>query len=345
MAKGLPVTPREDGKTRRRAGADADAPTRLVGVDLVRVLGVLAILAGHVWYASDTAHLLTYSWHVPAFFMLSGYLWHEARSLREELSRRWSSIIVPYIVWWFVVCAVYLTWALVKGFGLATPLYYVALAAWGGGVAFRPFTAFWFFSALVVAVLYLRLLQGRAAWWAWAGAIAAIVVCHVLTPLAVRSPMAVVQGVACALFVLVGMQLQRVRPRLQHPGRTGAVLLLTGIALMTVPAYQPLEIKSADLGTPVLSVVVACSLCAGLILVAERLTVGVGSRVAAVVTTLAACATVTILLHGVPMLLLETPRSGGWLDFVIVVAVSVGVALLVARTPWAPWLSGRRMLR
>ena len=41
----------------------------------------------------------------------------------------------------------------------------------------------------------------------------------------------------------------------------------------------------------------------------------------------------TLLLHGVPMLLLETPRSGGWLDFVAVVALSGGAALLVGAHP------------
>ena len=342
--KGCRVTQREDDRTRSTSGGNA-ANARLAGVDLVRVLGVLAILAGHVWYSSDTAHHLTYSWHVPAFFVLSGYLWQAARPLRTEFSRRWSSIIVPYIVWWFVVCAVYLAWAAAKNFGFAGPMYYVALAVWGGGVAFRPFTAFWFFSAFVVAVLFLRLVQRRPAWWAWAGAIAAIVFCHVLTPLAVRSPLAVVQGVACALFVLVGMQLQRVRPRLHLPGWIGLALVLAGAGLMAIPAYEPLEIKSADFGTPVLSVAVACLLVVGLILVAEQVTEGLGTRSAAVLTTLAGCSTVAMLVQGVPMLLMGTPRSGGWLDFVVVVAASVGVALVVMRTPWAPWLSGRKMLR
>lgn len=322
-----------------------DDSDRLVGVDLVRVLGVLAILAGHVWYASDTAHLLTYSWHVPVFFLLSGYLWQDARSLRVELARRWSSIIVPYLVWWFVVCAVYLTWAVASGYGVLKPMYYVLLAAWGGALAFRPFTAFWFFSALVVAVLFLRLVRHQHAWWAWGSAAAAIVACHLFTPVAVRSPLAVVQGLACVLFILIGIQVRDARPRIRRPGWTGTALLLAGAALMFLPWYEPLEIKSADFGTPVLSIVVACLLGTGLILVAERLTDGAGRRVASVVTTLAACATVTILVHGVPMLLLETPRSGGWIDFVVVVAVSVAVALLVARTRWAPWLSGRKMLR
>lgn len=318
---------------------------RLVGIDLVRVLGVLAILAGHVWYTSDAAHLVTYSWHVPVFFLLSGYLWTDARTLRQELARRWGSIIVPYIVWWLVVCAVYVTWALANGYGIRAPVYYVALAVWGGGAAFRPFTAFWFFSALVVAVLFLRLVQHRPAWWAWGGAVLAIAACHLFTPIALRSPLAVVQGVACALFVLIGMQLRRVRPGIRAPGRTGAALLLAGVALMTLPGYKTLEIKSADFGTPVLSVVVASLLGVGLILALERLTDGVGAGVASVVTTLAACATVVILVHGVPMLLLETPRSGGWLDFVVVVTSSVGLALVVMRTRWARWLGGRTMLR
>jgi fucose 4-O-acetylase-like acetyltransferase len=330
-----------------REGADADrgTGTRLVGIDLVRVLGILAILAGHVWYSSDLSHLLTYSWHVPVFFMLSGYLWHDARSLHEELRHRWSSIIVPYIAWWLVVCVVYLTWAVVKGYGFALPLYYLALAAWGGALAFRPFTAFWFFSALVLAVLFLRLMQGRPAWWAWAGAVSAIVVCHVLTPVAVRSPLAVIQGVGCVFFVLVGIQLQRVRPRLHRPAWTGVALVIMGAALMVVPGYRPLEIKSADFGMPVVSVVVACLLDAGIILIAEWATQGIGNRTASVLTTLAACATVAILMHGVPMLLLETPRSGGLLDFIIVVAASIGLALLLVRTRRAAWLSGVTLLQ
>lgn len=322
----------------------ADAPVRLTGVDLVRVLGVIAILAGHVWYTSETVHLLTYSWHVPVFFMLSGYLWADGRSLRGEFSRRWRSIIVPYIAWWFVVAVIYLVWAAANGFGLVGPVFYLALAAWGGALAFRPFTAFWFFSAFVAAVLYLRLVQGRPAPWAWAGALAAVVVCHTLTPLALRSPLAVVQGLACALFILVGQQLKRVRPRLRRPGWTGAAFLLAGAALMALPSYTTLEIKSSDFGTPVLSAAVACLLSAGLILVAERVTRGLGTRVAAVLATVAAGATVTLLFHGVPMLLMQTPRSGGWLDFVAVVVLSGGVALLVMRSRWAPWLGGRNRL-
>jgi fucose 4-O-acetylase-like acetyltransferase len=329
----------------RTPGAGADGPVRLTGVDLVRVLGVIAILAGHVWYTSDTVHLITYSWHVPVFFTLAGYLWADGRSLRGEFSRRWRSIIVPYIAWWFVVAVIYLIWASAKGFGFVGPLYYLSLAAWGGALAFRPFTAFWFFSAFVVAALFLRLVQGRPAAWAWAGALAAIVACHTFTQLALRSPLAVVQGLACALFILVGQQLRRVRPRLRRPGWTGAALALAGAALMALPSYKTLEIKSANFGTPVLSAAVACLLSAGMILVAERVTQGLGARAAIVLATVAAGATVTLLLHGVPMLLLETPRSGGWLDFVAVVALSGGAALLVARTRWAPWLSGRKQLR
>jgi fucose 4-O-acetylase-like acetyltransferase len=318
-----------------------DPTSRAVGIDLVRVLGVLAIIAGHVWYTSDLAHLLTYSWHVPVYFLLGGYLWIDARTLRDELRRRWRTIVVPYIAWWCIIATVYVLWAVALGHGLRAPLYYLVLAAWGGAAAFRPFTAFWFFSAFVVAALYLRALQHRPAAMAWAGAVTAIAVCHAFTPIALRSPLAVVQGVGCAVFVLVGVQLRRVRPRLRRPGATGVVVLLAGTALMALPFYRTLEIKSADFGTPGLSVVTACLLGTGLILVAEALATRASERGAAVLSTLAECAIVAIFVHGAPMLLLGTSRSGSWSDFTVVAAISLTIALLVRRSRWSPVLSGR----
>jgi acyltransferase len=324
-----------------QARDDAD---RLPGIDLVRVLGVVAIIAGHVWYTPDTAHLLTYSWHVPVFFILAGYLWHDDRSTSAELATRWRSIVVPYVLWWFIVAAVYLIWVGVEGHSFSSAAYYLVLAVWGGALAFRPFTAFWFFSAFVIAVLVLRVLQGRPAWWAWVLAVAAIVFCHLATPVAVHSPLAAAQAVGCVLFILVGQVLRRVRSRVGRPGPVGLGLVAAGAALTALPGYRTLEIKSADFGTPVLSELVACLLGIGLILLAERVTEGVRTRTGTVITTLAACSTVMILVHGVPMLLLGTPRSGGWVDFVLVLTASTGPALVVLATRWAPWLSGRPML-
>lgn len=59
------------------------APSRSVGIDVVRVIAIVAIVAGHAWTRVRSA-LVVHAWHVPVFFILSGYLWSGRRSLRQE---------------------------------------------------------------------------------------------------------------------------------------------------------------------------------------------------------------------------------------------------------------------
>ncbi len=77
----------------RRAMTQALAETsRRRGLDLLRFIGIAAVVAGHVRGTSGAASLTVmvtiYSWHVPLFFVLSGYLFHTGRPLLIELRTR-----------------------------------------------------------------------------------------------------------------------------------------------------------------------------------------------------------------------------------------------------------------
>jgi hypothetical protein len=54
----------------------------------------------------------------------------------------------------------------------------------------------------------------------------------------------------------------------------------------------------------------------------------------------AQCATVVFLSHGIMLMLLQTPHSGRWLDFVLVATVPFLVAFLTQGSRWAPWIHG-----
>ena len=112
---------------------------RDVSLDVVRILGLFAVLVGHVWYVPSVM-LFTYSWHVPVFFVLAGYLWRDERTPAEDLRRRVRSIVEPYVTWWLTCTAIFvgLGWTLYR----AIPFKFVFLAAWGGAGALRPYTAF-----------------------------------------------------------------------------------------------------------------------------------------------------------------------------------------------------------
>jgi fucose 4-O-acetylase-like acetyltransferase len=47
---------------------------RSIAVDLVRVAGVIAIVVAHNWDQRLWAHTWFYTWHVPVFFVITGYL-------------------------------------------------------------------------------------------------------------------------------------------------------------------------------------------------------------------------------------------------------------------------------
>ena len=47
--------------------------TRVTSLDLLRVLGIVAVVATHAFYMTPARRLLLFTWQVPLFFVLSGY--------------------------------------------------------------------------------------------------------------------------------------------------------------------------------------------------------------------------------------------------------------------------------
>jgi len=318
---------------------EVESPCRNAGVDTVRVVGMLAVVVGHVWYVEPVIRW-TYSWHVPLFFLLGGYLWVYRRTFREEFRVRFDRIGRPYIFWWLVTCAVYLIWERFFGVGYF-PWKFVALAIWGGLGALRPWTAFWFFSAFFIAVLVVRWSMRAGWWWTLAFAYVALVCTYVEPEIAKRAPLAAIAAVGCTGFVLFGIGLRELRPHLRHPATVGLCAIGVGIAGISLPFYRPLGIKSADFGTPILSILVAAMIGSGLILIGSSLTPRIPEALGRPISVLAECATVVFLSHGIFLLLLRTPDRGGWLDFAVVLGVPVGIALATMRSRWAPWIHGR----
>jgi len=59
-----------------QSGGDARATgaVRVAWVDAAKGVGILLVIAGHVWWRPGPAHHVIYSFHMPLFFLLSGYM-------------------------------------------------------------------------------------------------------------------------------------------------------------------------------------------------------------------------------------------------------------------------------
>jgi acyltransferase len=312
--------------------------SRSAGIDVVRLLGVVAVVAGHVWTNEFTVATL-YPWHVPVFFFLTGWFWKPGRPLSAEVQGRWRTLIRPYLGWFVVIGLAWFPWAIASD-AAREPLDLVRPFL-GGQYVGRPYSAFWFVTALAVAAVVLRFLERWPAWVRWAVVFVAVSVATVAPGVVRLPPESAGTAIAALVFVLAGTVARRWLPRIGRPALVG-VLCLTAGGTAVALGSQPLDLKRADFGTPLLSVVTAIVLCSGLVLVGLALDRVVRGRPATVVSRLASVGITVVLLHAAVIWaaqpVLPTP-----LVFVAATVVPWTVALLLDRTRLAPWATGRTL--
>jgi fucose 4-O-acetylase-like acetyltransferase len=239
---------------------------RIGWLDTARAIGIVAVVAGHV--TSDRAvWAAAFHFHMPLFFMLSGMMAGPA-PLGEVAWRRVRSLLIPYACWLVIVASAdlviasatshpaYLPWD--------RPAVAIARALLGGTFLVGPFGIFWFVTCLylvqVAGTAILRLPQHRIVL-----ATAALFVVAQLIP-RWPNPWGVI-SVPMALFFFLFGALHH-----GHVDRLGrwpivAAAVFAALALLS----RPLDMKIADAGTPVLSMLAALGLCHLVITIARHL--------------------------------------------------------------------------
>lgn len=307
---------------------------RSAGIDLLRVVGIAAVVVGHVW-TGPVMHATIYPWHVPLFFVLTGYFWTPGRSIGTELRGRWRSLGVPYAVWFALLFTALATAEAVTG-EVADGTFTDAL--YGGSAAVRPFSAFWFVSVLLLLALAYRSLERFPAAVAWGIGVAGLLVAYLAPHVVTAGPLGAFLVPGCLVFVLAGRLLRRLRPHLPR-GAALAVLAL-GVALVAGGMTGPLDLKAGDFGTPGLGVLAAVLISGGLILLAEALGSRIDAGRARTISRLAACGIAVVLSHAGVLWLLRTPPTGGWPHLAAALLLPWAFALVALRTPAAPYLLG-----
>lgn len=307
-------------------------PERSGAIDLVRIVAVAAIVAGHA-FTKDVTQAWLYSWHVAVFFILTGYLWKPDRMLRTEVSRRALSLGRPYIAGFLLLTVALL---LVRPDGA---LVRIAGGVEGGRFAQMPYVTLWFVSALFFTAVLFRAIERLPYAVQWGIGIVGAVVAWTWTEPLSRTPLGVGYIATCLIYLLIGDALRRVRARIPMPLLAGAVAVALGAALVAVGAAAPLDIKLGDDGTPALSAIASAAISIGLILVAE--TVVRPGAFSKICTLLALPLLTVVLLH--PLVLwLGVPSSA---QFALGILVPLAIGLAALRTPLSPWITGQNRMR
>lgn len=307
---------------------------RSVRIDIVRLLGLIVVVAGHVWTQYPIGG------YVAVFFVLSGYLWSTRRSVGEELRYQSWKLLVPYFAWLGILAVPYFVWLTTTNRDDVSLGMRGLILLWGGERILTPFTAFWFMTAIFVAAMLFRILM-PAPRWVYLGCLAAALTATVFDEqLLGNKPGAVDVGAVSVLFMAAGHAYRKIEFR-TGPFQAGAagVIVLSGILVATGTSAR-MELKTGDFGTPVLSIAVAVLIALAAISLARPLAAALPEKSGRVITRLVQMGTPIILLHAVPLWLLP-PGSPQIVQFVVAWVFPVGAALLLLRFPES---LARRML-
>lgn len=72
------------------------ARKRIDWIDMAKGYGMILVIIGHIVVSHGTVYTLISSFHMPLFFILSGYLFSNKRSFKEFFIKRIKSLVVPY---------------------------------------------------------------------------------------------------------------------------------------------------------------------------------------------------------------------------------------------------------
>jgi acyltransferase len=269
------------------------AKQRDAGLDILRIVGIAAVVVAHVWFREEWAHLYVFSWNMPLFFVIAGYLW-STRPLGEVVRRRTRMLFVPYAFWLVVWSTIFVIVT-----GDATLRFFAGQLLGGRYMYGKPFWAFWFSTALFVLVLLYWFMQKLPLPAQWAIALAALIPVYVF-PEAVRAiPWAAGIGVSCLVFLVAGRTARRFEHLIATRARlwVGLALAVVGIALVGTGISQPVDLKLADFGTPFLSVAVAIVIVVGAMWVIRGVTSSFGIMSAPTVSLLAESTFMVTLTH------------------------------------------------
>ena len=300
---------------------------RLLWVDAAKGIGILLVIAGHVWWRPGPVHRVIYAFHMPLFFILSGYT-ATPQAMLPLIGRLMRTLLVPFIAFSLILIGLDLAVEGARGArpifpDIATGLKAIVLDT---QTLRGPFTILWFIPCLLLA---------RIGWNAmarlrpdpfdrmWLVAIPIIMAAgHWMASRGMVLPLGLIAVPAALTCLWIGQMW-----KMRSPGPALALFLLMPLAAMTFLHLPPVNLKPGDFGLPVLSLAGAAAVTILIGLVLSRLRDGLLAPLA----WLGRASLVIMYVH-VAFIHYLMPSFGRGALFVIALAGSVAVHLAASAT-------------
>lgn len=129
---------------------------RVLWIDWIKIIGIYLIVLGHM---SAPGNDFIYVFHVPLFFITSGYLAQKADSMKVCVSKMYMRLIIPSIVWLIPALAKVSAVDILKN---GKSVCDVLIHHWGEAIIGNAIelSVFWFIYTLVLVKILFQLIEG-----------------------------------------------------------------------------------------------------------------------------------------------------------------------------------------
>ncbi|GAA1408256.1 hypothetical protein AUR04nite_35200 [Glutamicibacter uratoxydans] len=210
----------------------------------------------------------------------------------------------------------------------------------GGSYLTRPFSAFWFVTALIVASLLFRFFERFPAWVGVSITGVGLLAAYMIPEVVSGIPYAAGVAIPALLFIYAGKACQQVR--LSGARLVVAAFVLIGVGLLFAISglSAPLDMKASNFGTPVVSIAVAVCICAGLTLFGLWMEQFISAVFGRLIGELAIGGFMVVLTHAAVLYALGTQPNQIIPDFYLALTIPWAAAVFLHRTRLSGWALG-----
>lgn len=224
-------------------------PNRDVTIDILKGIGILAVIVGHL---TSFGQQFIFSFHMPLFFILSGYLF-STKPFRTSVKSDFKRLILPYCFTAIIIIAAYSIVSIVLGKWVV--LRWIAAAIWGSGAphnapimgGFPAIGAIWFLFALFWCRNIFLFLTYKISSIAWLGVYCALISISatIIDNFIISLPLAFLPGCGAIIFYYAGYVLRSIDGFHQVGFKMSAFLIVIWIVAVCIP-NRPLAMVICD---------------------------------------------------------------------------------------------------
>lgn len=252
------------------------ASVRSLYMDLSKGFGIMMIIIGH-HYCEPVLKDWIYSFHVPMFFIVSGYFYKTDSSLGKNFAQ----LLRPYFLTVFIVLLYFLFFQIMQMTLKGLPFYYKQFVdiflsnATGGfipkGAESAGIIGLWFLMALFVVKLFMRVISAINS-VKWQFIVVVFIFCmgyYMSNIYQMRLPFFLLQSMTCLVFVWIGHLIKRYKT-LDVLSSSGC-MLISGVVLLFVAFLFPINTVSVLYPYHFLSAAISCVISISFIVVLKKI--------------------------------------------------------------------------